>query len=92
MVAAPETVLVRAAANLERLRDVHPVGMTAMWLDRWRDLFRQGVEEVLEKLTSLDAEAMELRQNSPFAGILSEEERLAVLASFAAWWRGERAA
>ncbi|WP_432831418.1 helix-turn-helix domain-containing protein [Dactylosporangium sp. CA-092794] len=92
LVAAPEAVLARATANLERLRVVHPAGMTAVWLDRWRDLFRQGVEEVLENLTSLDAEATELRQNSPFAGVLPDEDRHAVLAAFSAWWRTERAA
>ena len=92
LVAAPDAVLARATANLERLREVHPAGMTAIWLDRWRDLFRQGIEEVLEKLSSLDAEAMDLRQNSPFAGVLTEEDRLAVLTAFAAWWRTERAA
>ena len=92
LVMAPEAVLARATANLERLRVVHPVGMTAVWLQRWRDLFRRGVEEVLEKLTSLDVEAMELRQNSPFAGVLTEEDRRAVLTAFAAWWRAERVA
>jgi hypothetical protein len=66
--------------------------MTALWLDRWRGLFRDGAEAVLERLTALDAEATELRQNSPFAGVLTEEDRQVVLAAFATWWRLERAA
>ncbi|MEU7869568.1 hypothetical protein [Dactylosporangium sp. NPDC049140] len=47
---------------------------------------------MLERLTALDAEATELRQNSPFAGVLTEEDRQVVLAASATWWRLERAA
>ena len=36
----------------------------------------------MEVLTSTSGVARELRQNSPFAGLLSESERLAVLESF----------
>ncbi|MER7275560.1 helix-turn-helix domain-containing protein [Dactylosporangium sp. NPDC000244] len=92
LVSAPDAVLARAAENLERLSVVHPNGMTAFWLDRWRSLVRNGAEAVLERLTATDAEATELRQNSPFAGVLKEEDRQAVLTAFATWWRLERAA
>jgi len=51
-----------------------------------------GTEAVLEVLTSRAPEAVELRQNSPFAGVLSEAERRAVLAAFADRWRSEHAA
>jgi excisionase family DNA binding protein len=92
LVVDPGKVLAKATANLEQLRVVHPDGMTAVWLDRWRDVFRRGVEAVLETLTSVDADAVELRQNSPFAGTLTEADRRAVLAAFSAWWRAEQAA
>ncbi|MFG2039219.1 helix-turn-helix domain-containing protein [Dactylosporangium sp. NPDC048998] len=92
LVAHPEEVMAKALANLQKLRTVHPDGMTATWLDRWRELFRRGLEPVLETLTALTPEAVELRQNSPFAGALPETERHAVLAAFGAWWRAERAA
>jgi hypothetical protein len=36
--------------------------------------------------------AAELRQNSPFAGALSEEERIRVLDSFRQHWRSEHIA
>ena len=51
-----------------------------------------GVEAVLDVLTSRSPQAVELRQNSPFAGVLPEAERRAVLATFASSWRGDRAA
>ncbi len=41
-----------------------------------------GTEAVLDVLTSSAAYAVELRSTSPFAGVLSEEERNAVLVAF----------
>jgi hypothetical protein len=46
---------------------------------------------VLEALTSRDAWAVELRQNSPFAGVLSGAGRAAVLAAFREHWRSRAA-
>lgn len=92
LVQDPDTVLAKAATNLERLRRVHPDGMAAMWLDRWRKVLSAGVEAVLDVLTSRAPEAIELRQNSPFAGALPEEQRRAVLAAFADRWRRAHAA
>jgi hypothetical protein len=40
------------------------------------------VDAVVELITATDERAVELRQNTPFAGILSERERLRVLAAF----------
>jgi hypothetical protein len=40
----------------------------------------------MEVLTSTVPEAAELRQNSPFAGVLPDRERHRVLDSFAAHW------
>jgi excisionase family DNA binding protein len=92
LVQDPEAVLAKAATNLELLRRVHPDGMAAAWLDRWGAVLDTGVEAVLDVLTSRAAHAIELRQNSPFAGVLPEAERRAVLASFADRWRSEHAA
>jgi excisionase family DNA binding protein len=92
LVGDPDGVLEKAAANLERLRQIHPGGMTRHWLDRWAEVLDAGAEAVLDVLTSNSALAVELRQNSPFAGVLSEDERQAVLRSFVDRWRMERAA
>ncbi|MFV2022212.1 helix-turn-helix domain-containing protein [Micromonospora sp. LOL_023] len=83
LVADPDLVLQKAASNLERLRAIHPDGMTRHWLDRWAEVLTGGTEVVLETLTSRSALADELRQNSPFAGVLTEAERQSVLRSFA---------
>jgi excisionase family DNA binding protein len=65
LVEAPNTVMAKAEENLQRLRQVHPTGMAAVWLGHWR--------------TTLD-------------GVLPDAHRLAVLAAFASYWRGEHAA
>jgi len=83
----PDGVLALAARNLRHLREVHPRGMTAHWLDRWQQVLDSGEDAVFSVLTSPSAEAAELRQNSPFAGVLSEEERAAALQAFRNHWR-----
>jgi excisionase family DNA binding protein len=92
LVTDPDGVLSKARANLDRLRQVHRDGMAAMWLDRWQATLDDGVEAVLDALTSRAPYAVELRQNSPFAGVLPETERWAVQRAFAARWREEHAA
>lgn len=92
LVSDPDAVLGKAKANLDRLRTIHRDGMAARWLERWAVVLESGVEAVLTVLTSRAPEDVELRQNSPFAGVLSEVERRAVLAAFADTWRNDRAA
>jgi excisionase family DNA binding protein len=92
LVQDPDAALAKAATNLERLRQVHPDGMAAMWLDRWRTVLDSGIEAVLDVLASRAPEAIELRQNSPFAGVLTEAERRAVLAAFVDRWVSGHAA
>jgi len=82
LVADPETVLDLAHVNLETMRAAHPRGLAARWLDEWAKLLDGPVERVLEALTSRAPRFRELRQNSPFAAVLSDEERRAVLDAF----------
>jgi hypothetical protein len=62
---------------------MHPEGRAWEWLDRWQAVLDEGVESVLDALTSSAEYAVELRSTSPFAGTLSEAERRAVLDAFA---------
>jgi len=90
LVAEPEEVLARVRGNLHRLRAQHPDrGMTARWLGHWQEVLDAGVDAVADVLTSQGPVALELRQNSPFAGVVSEEVRSRVLASFVRHWRRE---
>jgi excisionase family DNA binding protein len=79
----PPALLAAAATNLRRLRRMHPEGRAWEWLDRWQAVLDEGVESVLDALTSSGEYAVELRSTSPFAGTLSEAERRAVLDAFA---------
>jgi excisionase family DNA binding protein len=79
----PSVVLAAASINLRRLRRLHPEGRAWEWLDRWDALLDEGVEAVLDALTSSAEYAVELRRTSPFAGILTEAERRTVLDAFA---------
>jgi excisionase family DNA binding protein len=90
LVENPEDVLARVGGNLQRLRAQHPGrGMTARWLDQWQAVLDAGVDAVADVLTSPGPAALELRQNSPFAGVISEDARSRVLASFVRHWRRE---
>nr|BFE67144.1 hypothetical protein GCM10020092_004450 [Actinoplanes digitatis] len=60
----------------------HQGTMTEVWLLRWREKLGEGPGAVLKTLTSEDPESVELRQNSPFAGVLSQPQRRKVLEAF----------
>lgn len=83
----PVRVLAHARKNLDRFSEVHAGSTTQHWLDRWRDVLDQGPEIVMEMLTSATPDAAELRQNSPFPGVLPERERRDVLDSFSRYWK-----
>jgi hypothetical protein len=91
MVAEPDAVLGRARANLDRFSAVHAGTMAAYWLDLWRSAMDEGPDQVLNVLVSDTPEAAEMRQNSPFTGILPADERRAVLESFRVHWRAGHA-
>jgi excisionase family DNA binding protein len=82
LVRHPDRVLDLARRNLAHLRSVHTRGQGARWLAEWESILSGPVERVLETLTSRTPRARELRQNSPFAGVLTEKERAQILASF----------
>lgn len=79
---APDSALQLARENALRFLARGPSSGSARWLRRWLQLIDHGPEPVMEMLTSTSGIAREMRQNSPFAGVLSEPERLDVLHSF----------
>lgn len=68
-----------ARGNVKKMLEQHPRGRARTWLSEWAGLLDGPLDELLAVLTSPTPRARELRQNSPFAGVLSDAERQAVL-------------
>ena len=80
----PDRAIAMARRNLARMLVAEP--RAATYVESWERLLDSGPEPVLAMLTSDTAEAIQLRQNTPFAGLLTEAERQAALTAFAAAW------
>ena len=81
LVLDPERVLAQARSNLELQRE-HARGQASRWLLEWESLLDGPIAEILLALTSPVSRSRELRQNSPFSGVLTEEERRQALETF----------
>lgn len=83
----PDRVMAIARANIARWRDVHAhrPGILAA-LDQWGKILDAGVEAVVAVLTGHSEAAEDLRQNTPFAGVLTQEQRDQALGSFRTEW------
>jgi excisionase family DNA binding protein len=78
VVADPEQARRLARANLDRMAAASARGAAQVWAREWRRLLDGPLTEMLAALTSPSPRSRELRQNNPFAGLLSEGERQAV--------------
>ena len=78
----PDRTLRRARVNLRLLKAAHPRGVAARWLGEWERLLDGPVDGLLEALTSRSERGCDLRQNSPFAGVLTQRERGRILENF----------
>lgn len=76
----PINSLAYARRSANQLLAKKPDG--AQWLRQWLTIIDRGPETVMRTMTSTDPVARELRQNSPFLGLLSEDERTAVLNAY----------
>lgn len=86
----PTETLDKARANIRRWRGSHRAdGMTVRYLNEWSDVIDAGLDRVVEVVTSKAPYACELRQNSPFAGVLPGDTRMQVLNSFNQHWSVE---
>jgi excisionase family DNA binding protein len=74
----PEHARTLALQNLERMRSTSR-GQTRRWMGEWARLLEGPTDRLLRVLVAPSPRSRELRQNSPFAGLLTESERLSVL-------------
>jgi len=83
----PQGVLRTAQENIVRWKPGHRSdGMSVRYLEQWERVIEDGIEAVVEALTGLDEHSSELRQNSPFAGVLPDADRQQILRSFREHW------
>jgi hypothetical protein len=88
----PEATLAKARINITTMRRAHHQSSAESWVEEWSRLLDGPLDTLLDILTARSVRALELRQNSPFAGVLSEEERQATLTTFREHWQDEHAA
>jgi hypothetical protein len=75
----PERVLAIAKRNLELMRSGDHGGHSRPYLDTWQMLLEGTRRDLIRVMVSTDAAARDLRQASPFGGVLSDEERIDAL-------------
>ncbi len=76
----PGEVLAVAFRNLERMADQH-AGAGPL-LEEWGRVLERPVEEIIEVMVDPTTHARDLRQVTPFAGVLTATERAAVYTRF----------
>ncbi len=75
----PERVLAMANENLDLMRRTDRGGHSRPYLDTWQMLVDGPRRDLANVMVSTDAAARDLRQASPFSGVLSDEERIGAL-------------
>ena len=86
LVADPDAVMQKAKENLALLKTQHARGQASRRLGEWERILEGPVAVIVEALASPSERSIELRQNSPFAGVLALERRLAILEAFQSGW------
>ncbi|MEX2447445.1 MAG: hypothetical protein WD404_01720 [Solirubrobacterales bacterium] len=72
-----DRLVAEARERIDRLAEeghLHP-----RYAERWRQVLALPVDQIAEAITAGDQDARDLRQNSPFAGVLNEQERRRII-------------
>ena len=75
----PKSSLEVVPANIARLRNRLSSPLGQEWVDRWVELVDSPIDVLIAGMLADTPEGRELRQNSPFAGALTQDERLAAI-------------
>ena len=68
-----------AERNIERMRTSVRGSQAHGWLDEWQRLLAEPGPELIDAFLGEDEHSADLRQVSPFAGLLTQKERLAAI-------------
>jgi hypothetical protein len=72
-----------ARSNIERWSEQRQEDVPA-WLNEWREILNEPWQNVAALITELSENAARLRQSSPFAGVLTNDERRRIYEAFRA--------
>jgi len=88
LVVDPARVVATARDNVVRWRELHrPDGRTHQALLQWEEILDADIPALVAALTDRSDLGCELRQNSPFAGVLDPTTRATTLSAFEAYPR-----
>ncbi len=77
---SPAPIYARAKKNLEKLHKMHPD--TQILLNQWQVWLTFPLENLISKILDPYPQAREMRQVSPFSGVLSPKQRTQILRQF----------
>lgn len=72
----PEEVISKGLDNIAQMLPRQRSSISKDWVSKWDQLLRGNVEHLKQVILEMSSEAEDLRQMSPFLGVLTEEERL----------------
>lgn len=75
----PAPIVALIPGNIAKIRRAVNGPLPQRWLDTWATAADGGVEDLIELMLGHDQEAKELRQNTPFAGALTQDERITAI-------------
>lgn len=82
LIADPDATLAIARRNVSRMRDANNDGSAEHWFSAWEHLLDGPLELLISVMVSPSQRASSLRQVTPFAGVLTPQERWDVYRSF----------
>ena len=82
LIARPEAVIGKARRNLVAMRGSNP--RAARLLDEWESVLRQPPQRIASRMVDPGEHGRDLRQVTPFAGVLDQRRRAAVYREFRA--------
>jgi transcriptional regulator with XRE-family HTH domain len=77
-------IIQQAKSRIDTMRVADPEGRTAKYVNAWDRLLSGPRDELVATMLSTDQVARDLRQSSPFVGVLTDEERLGAIRRVAA--------
>lgn len=80
LIDAPEAVKAAIPVGVNRIRPNVRGPLAEGWLDEWLALSVGSTGDLVDVLIGTDEHSIEMRQNSPFLGVLSQDERLEAIA------------